>query len=53
MEFINNVKNFLNHIYADFSSYISNMMHDPKAMSGVLFIIMIIGGFIILFEKAK
>jgi len=51
MEFIDNIKTFVQHIYSDISNYLSNIISSPGAMTGVIGIILIIGIFFIINEQ--
>ncbi|WP_176721735.1 hypothetical protein [Staphylococcus equorum] len=52
MEFINNIKTFIQHIYADVSNYVSNIASNPEAMTGALVLLLVVAGFIVLNQKA-
>lgn len=51
MDFIDNIKTFFQHIYADASNYVSGIFTNPEAMTGVLVILLVVVGFIVLNEK--
>lgn len=53
MEFIDNVKNFVNHIYTDVMNYINEFLNNPESTYIIFVVLLVIAGFIWLFNEQK
>lgn len=51
MEFIDNIKKFIIHIYSDISDYISGLLQNPQMPMFLFGVLLVIALIIIIYEK--